>query len=455
MMQHNCLSHAIRAALVKGLAASLSLLICAQASAQEQQWWFDIELILYKRDLDASQISEQFEKGLRQANNQETFELLHSLVQPNLDDVRRHLPSCAQERPILPLRPTLPEIVPASIFAPIVFTPILRDEEDHIAAATSQDALSTPDRPLPEAAKAMSRSEHVAQKSLYTTAQASEALPEHLRVPDWQPIEFIEFYDCAIAPQEHRKLTASQVPLRPQGSPNARGTAPQLLRNENLQLTELATSLSRQRGLSLMMHMAWRQQVLFGRDNGKGLHLIAGQNFAKQYAQDGMALIDSDHSSAIVASAQHELASSQVFSDIEQLDNSDSLLTKIRLALASNAPLAQEQIKQVTQQQQRLEELWEVDGRVKVFLRYINRTPYLHIDGDLDFRGEIFEPLSGDLDTSETVQPLTPQRLQSFPFSQLRRVISTQVHYFDHPMFGMIMQIRRYDMPLVDTEETE
>jgi hypothetical protein len=38
-------------------------------------------------------------------------------------------------------------------------------------------------------------------------------------------------------------------------------------------------------------------------------------------------------------------------------------------------------------------------------------------------------------------------RLASFPLQQLRRVISTQVHYFDHPLMGMIVQIRRYERP--------
>jgi len=39
------------------------------------------------------------------------------------------------------------------------------------------------------------------------------------------------------------------------------------------------------------------------------------------------------------------------------------------------------------------------------------------------------------------------QPWHSIPFSQNRRVISGEVHYFDHPYMGMIVQIRRYKKP--------
>ena len=39
-------------------------------------------------------------------------------------------------------------------------------------------------------------------------------------------------------------------------------------------------------------------------------------------------------------------------------------------------------------------------------------------------------------------------------FSQNRRVISKEVHYFDHPYMGMIVKIRRYKVPTRE-EETE
>ena len=76
-----------------------------------------------------------------------------------------------------------------------------------------------------------------------------------------------------------------------------------------------------------------------------------------------------------------------------------------------------------------------------MYLENLGRTPYLHIDSDLDFRAPITLRLPGETD----VEP--NNFLQSFHFDQLRRVISTQLHYFDHPLFGMVVQIRRYEPP--------
>ena len=71
----------------------------------------------------------------------------------------------------------------------------------------------------------------------------------------------------------------------------------------------------------------------------------------------------------------------------------------------------------------KFQSVWEVDGFLKVHLNH-----YLYITSHLLYRD------SGD--TQDTV---------SGEFSQFRRVISGEVHYFDHPQVGMIVQIRRFN----------
>lgn len=66
---------------------------------------------------------------------------------------------------------------------------------------------------------------------------------------------------------------------------------------------------------------------------------------------------------------------------------------------------------------------WQLEGLIKIYVRH-----YLYINADLD----ISESLStGDYETAR--------------FSQFKRVISGEVHYFDHPKIGMIIQIRRFN----------
>ncbi|WP_462158227.1 CsiV family protein [Pseudoalteromonas sp. GB56] len=67
--------------------------------------------------------------------------------------------------------------------------------------------------------------------------------------------------------------------------------------------------------------------------------------------------------------------------------------------------------------------VWELDGFLKVHLNH-----YLYITSNLITRH------SGDTDTEVSAE-----------FSQFRRVISGEIHYFDHPQIGMLVQIRRFN----------
>jgi hypothetical protein len=66
---------------------------------------------------------------------------------------------------------------------------------------------------------------------------------------------------------------------------------------------------------------------------------------------------------------------------------------------------------------------WELDGLFKIHLRH-----YLYITANFDV-SRIQE--SGEIEAAR--------------FSQFRRVISGEVHYFDHPRMGMIVQIRKFN----------
>jgi len=85
---------------------------------------------------------------------------------------------------------------------------------------------------------------------------------------------------------------------------------------------------------------------------------------------------------------------------------------------------------------------WSVDGLFKVYLE--NR--YLFIDTELNIVKE---------DKASSVLSAQQRRLNKSSknasqnnmasFKQDRRVISGEIHYFDHPDIGMIVQIRRFD----------
>jgi len=66
--------------------------------------------------------------------------------------------------------------------------------------------------------------------------------------------------------------------------------------------------------------------------------------------------------------------------------------------------------------------VWELDGLFKIHLNH-----YLYITADFDLAEKL---PTGDIETAR--------------FAQFKRVISHEIHYFDHPKMGMIVQIRKF-----------
>ena len=65
---------------------------------------------------------------------------------------------------------------------------------------------------------------------------------------------------------------------------------------------------------------------------------------------------------------------------------------------------------------------WELDGSFNIYLRH-----YLFINASFDVNERL---ITGEI--------------QHARFSQFKRVISGDIHYFDHPKMGMIVQIRKF-----------
>ncbi len=85
-----------------------------------------------------------------------------------------------------------------------------------------------------------------------------------------------------------------------------------------------------------------------------------------------------------------------------------------------------------------------LDGTIKIHL-----GRYLHLEADLLYRSQI-EPLKNStffMNFDEIEQPQTLFRMH-----QKRRLRSGELHYFDHPMFGMLVKIIPYELPELEPE---
>ena len=563
------------------LASLLSSSVLAQStptpSAAEQQWWFDVEVILFKRNVDADNISEKFQQSGLTPPNSNHIDLLTPYIKPDISYLRAGLAYCrasnrlavqtqyAQDfafpepatnnreplssRSIESLKQEQAQAVDQGIGQAVAAS------SDEVTNSFQYEVATTDIFAKPNANDAVDLNQlanaeninrsgseqnnnHILEQSvnLALTAQMDVSIAAmQFEWIEWQiPSELLCSYaeqiDPSFAAMTYLQASNTQAssPLKQveqveQAPEIVEGTLWQtkrsafLLPTSSMHMSELYQKIKRQRDVTPLLHLNWRQQVTFGRDKGQTFRLFAGKNFASHFDANGLSIVDktanetarllddlqqSTQPRYIPAAELQGLSPEQQqalyagFNDAEPEAVSADLFTRIEAALADNTPINIEDADHQTQRQGELEsillkEIWQIDGTINVYLRNVGRVPYLHIDSNLDFRQPIFDPeiarqrenLASSLFAQDEIgagaeigeigeiaaiainqlpqassaqpSPLKPNYLQSANFNQLRRVISKQVHYFDHPLFGMLVQINRYRWPAVKNDDTE
>ena len=85
------------------------------------------------------------------------------------------------------------------------------------------------------------------------------------------------------------------------------------------------------------------------------------------------------------------IAVSDIFADLDRrLSNPQAIEYGAFKAL--DTPMIVEQGEDDTTDASLRTPIWEIDGTIKVFLKYINRVPYLHVDSEIFYRQPV--PLS-------------------------------------------------------------
>jgi hypothetical protein len=538
------------------LATFFSLNVLAQSTnATNNEWWFDVEVILFERNLDIANIPEKFKQSRLEQPPSYFLDLLTPYLKPDLHYLRAGLPYCRSSNRLsvktqyaedftfpMPVPETNESSAPQENAPLQQIIEIQKIEKDlqigqHLTATDSQipadnlhnaqlnaDIITQPDvavisvpttnnARLPDFEQQNSGDEEQ-QLDLILSKDSNLVRPAiNVEFIEWQvPSELLCAYAEQIAPSFastvslEKNLTGTQstnpikhVPNIINGIQWQQKRGPFLLPTSTMHMSELYQKIKRQRDITPILHLNWRQEVKFGRDKGQTFRLFAGENFADQFDANGLLLADAPEN---VSDSLHqttdefyipeqELASltpQQQQTLLSQMNETDTgavvedLLTRIAKALADDTPIninqADSAINQTTTVPNTniIKELWKLDGGITVYLRNIGRVPYLHIDSNLDFRqpisvfnkeqhikdlstelteqgaitvNQLQQPGSPQLDSSQP-DNIEPNFLQSVNFNQLRRVISQQVHYFDHPLFGMVVRLNRYRWPEVE-----
>ena len=183
-----------------------------------------------------------------------------------------------------------------------------------------------------------------------------------------------------------------------------------LLARSQGQFADIISKVSRESGVKPIVHLTWQQNIQDKR-NAKPMRIFGGRNFAKQFEYHGQQV-----------NVQNKMA-----------NNPQSEYAA--LASSFQAPVR--------------EPVWEFDGNLNIYLNH-----YLYIEHDFALRKETQKMMDVNQSSNSQYATIDVQGkqvmspfLKAISLKQHRRVKSGELHYFDHPQMGIVMQIRRMDQP--------
>ncbi|WP_114325952.1 CsiV family protein [Candidatus Colwellia aromaticivorans] len=482
------------------LCASVSSSVLAtQTEAPER--WFEVEVILFKQISDKKVLKEQFPDRVSSTNlpqYKKYFDLLTPYLQPNLTRIKQFTPRCDENEVQHTFIDSLPRIktpFPDAIkaiehidsFKMSEFTTenkavdqqgaqktdITANDAELETVIIKNDAQKTPESILENNDDSLTIAQH---RELAFNLQKELASPlfstQNICVISRKDIENL-FTDEQLANFQLNAFDIETLPVQLNASGVHISDNPYLIANESLLLADIKQRLQWSKEFKPLLHLGWRQ-IGVTRDKAIPIKLFAGKHLDYQYQQ-----ASNEHQSALDAAKQAEQLILQQLAfqqsgNVEQQEI-DGSTAQIEQNKNNYAEIKQQQLMQVFNEletidsvninnligdleRQEFEELiainesnidenkpftiskppveplqpWFLDGVFKVHLDH-----YLYITAD-------FNILDQSLDKS-TSNTTNKTRVKLINFSQNKRAITGEIHYFDHPYIGMIVQIRRFD----------
>lgn len=283
-------------------------------------------------------------------------------------------------------------------------------------------------------------------------------------------------------------FTVDKMPLLIDAPENITNDQSHLLSKESLQLGDVITDLRYSKNFRPLLHMGWRQ-VARPKKQSIPVKVYAGENFAADHQKKltrfndsktqqiaqlleqknaenptisaltekitvNLDQLKSDQAEQLQAAKKARLE--KIISQVSQVnDNTDELLTQLANEDLS-LKLVGEDFTTAKQETPPLPPVqpWFIDGFFNIHLKH-----YLFITADFNILDKNLSELAtaqlasstSSSSNSATDKPNSTQA-KAIRFKQDRRVISGEVHYFDHPYMGMIVQIRPYKKPDLGSE---
>ncbi len=364
------------------------------SSAEDEDWWFDVEIIAFKRNTSSSPLEEDFSYTGLEVSLENVTDLIS-------------LPLYREANPLIDLQQMVYECsLNHSIF------------HSKLAAL---DAVTNANNGIEVDVNAYGKVNNEVNKQF-------ETLESVLTTEE----RFAILYDEQNCSTAKKDLASSFLIINNSNNISTYLQQPVLTISENthlladtqLTLLDYAKKVFAQRDISALSHIAWRQPVVFGENNAK---------FYRVFSGDKLRLPDEPVASYAALKERYDPEQNNV---IDQ--NSETFFAELKQQLAEGKAVNWQHRENIqassSDSKTAIDNIWELDGKVKIYLNYVNRVPYLHIDSEFGFN---------ELELNSVGEA----EIKQYPFKQRRRVISKQIHYFDHPKIGIIMRLERYEQP--------
>ena len=430
--------------------------------------WFEIEVILFKQLGNKTTLKEKFPKGINASKlpkYKQYFDLLGPYIQPDLTNIKQFIPHCGESKPqqfVINSIQNIGKVHIDSQFKSIETK--LNQTTSQIADQLNEQSHTTPfvlDLQKEDLAKPIFSTESLC---IITQAEMTDILNKKQL--------------------NHFNLDSFGVDALP-SKLNASGfhdsEKPYLIADESLLLKETYQALRWSKEFQPLLHFGWRQ-VGITEKKAIPLKFFAGDHIEYQYQK---ALESSqekvDDTNAIEKKLiEKSLQNQSVDNKDSKIDQNQDALTQLTQLFSridaiekntSHNPVGEEAINDIVEQieKQNLETIlvkseknlrnitdkaneipnnnlpiamrkspdyllqpWFLNGFLKIHLDH-----YLYITADFNLFNQ--DPIESMTDTGIS------DDIKLINFSQNRRVITGEIHYFDHPYIGMVIQIRRFD----------
>ena len=443
--------------------------------------WFEIEVILFKHLGAKKQSKETFSDIKSMSKNNVMIDLITPYMQPDIASLKQLMPQCHQPSGQLPYDIKL---TPLNLSPNITeYDNVSMGYESTIKLSSSEDYAAELDLPL-------------YNQYPINSNTALCVIPQDFFAQHYSAEQLANFNSDAFPVKKITTTIDGNEQWQADKNDHIiwASDEPYLISQNSLRLKSIANRIKRYRSYQPLLHLGWRQPGQ-ARNKATPMKLYAGKNLTVEYQQalanqttqqqslELKSILEQRQNQANVSSTkQMDLTKANINTLNNEMPFSDQSSIEQRLYLqakqrqlnylfeefaelnttetsfnnnktndatgiaknlynqeAVNGLVAQlstdmdKQVMSLIDENNALEQVkiataplqpWEIDGFFKVHLDH-----YLYINSEFS----IIDIAQGT-EADNTVS-----------FKQNRRVISGEIHYFDHPNIGMIVQIRRFD----------